>query len=477
MQEIWIAELLICFFLFLHITRPVIKALQSIEGLAWLPLVALLISLALFPAYGFRPELIPLLLFAAFFTGAGIFSRIRENAGSRVYRKTRAIFVAVPLALLFIFTGIAFYFTPPKDTAFLTQGVYTLKAEDTSEEKAAEYYIRVYTESGDLHPSSRPLLILAPPLLGSIMAVDQISGELRDRGFTVISYSRRGFDTPAIHISEGGKTERHGIGMAEWFRRFNAFSSGTVSAKANAYGCLLEEKRKEDIQFLLSWIRQNPLLDEKIPLFSIASRDAVFLAGYDAGGSALVLLADSFSGINISGLIAIESPLWSVYRADTPEIPPLSADAGWLESVRYSLNRWFQEMKPRKITGLGQVPVLSIPVLFLTSDRERDFNYQETSYTGSRYLALHRCFEAARFPSVLASADGAGPLDYSDFPVRYPLITAFFGGHQRTHRDNIDAPAGTAAIITNFAIRAAGGGAASALKSAPLPEGIRFTYR
>jgi len=466
MREIWIAELLICLFLFLHISRPVIKALRSIEGLAWLPLTALIITLVLFPAYGFRPELVPLLLYTAFLTGAGIFAQIRDNARFGAYKKTRIALVIPPLALLFITAGIAFYFTPAKDTALITRGVYTLRAEG----KGAEYYIRIYTDSNDLHPSSRPLLILAPPLLGSIMAVDQISGELRDRGFTALSYSRRGFDSPAIHVSEDGKTERHGIGAAEWFRRFNTFSSGTVSAKANAYGRLLEDERKKDIQFLLSWLRQNPLLDEKIPLFSIASRSAVFLAGYDAGGSALVLPGNSFSNfseIQIRGLIAIESPLWSMYRAETPEIPPLSPEAGWLESVRYGLKRWFEDMKPKKITGVGQVPELTIPVLFLTSGRERD----------SRHQALYRCFEAAPAHSVLASADGAGPLDYSDFPVRYPLITAFFRGRQKKVWNNIDAPAGTADIITAFAAQAAEGGAASPLKNAPLPKGIQFSYR
>jgi hypothetical protein len=213
----------------------------------------------------------------------------------------------------------------------------------------------------------------------------------------------------------------------------------------------MEEERKEDLLFLMSWIGRNPQIDGKTPLFTLASGDAVFLAGYDAGGSALILLGDSLSldrrgGIKIRGLIAIESPLWSVYREDALNIPDLPPDAGWFESVRHGLNRWLQEMKPKKIAGPGQIPELSIPLLFLVSDQSRESEYQS-----GQYQALFGTFKAARGPAVLASADGAGPLDYSDFPVRYPIISALFPGHREKLRNNLDAPGETAEIITRFA--------------------------
>ena len=503
MQEIWIAELLITLFLFLHITRPVIKAFRSIEGLAWLPLAALVICLVLFPAYGFRPELIPLLLYSAILSGTGISGQLKNNAKFDRYRKTWSIVSLAPLVLLAAAAGTAFYFTPQTDTAFQSQGVYTLAAfsgaaettagnsgEDESGSERREYFIRIYTDKNDLQPSSRPLILVLPPLPGSLDGADMVSAELRDRGFTVLTCTRRGFDSPAVDVSGEGETVRYGISPAEWYRRFNAFLSGTSSAKANARGQALEEARKEDLQFLLSWIRQNPPLGNGIPLFGIASRDAVFLAGYDAGGSALILLGNSLSlqaakndspaapfspgEIRIRGLIAIESPLWSIYRTESPEIPVTPQDAGWLESVGYGFKRWWLELQPRKMAGLGQVPELSLPVLFLISDKGR-----EPAYAGNKYLALQKCFEAARSRAVLASADGAGALDYSDFPVRYPFITAFFRGRQKPVWNNLEAPAGTAGIITSFAVStlAAGGMESSRLVDSFLPAGIRFSRK
>jgi len=538
MREIWITELLVTLFLFLHISKPFIKALRSIEGVTWLPLLALILTVAIFPAYGFRPEVLPLLLFTVFYTGIGIFMHQRDTARFRRYETTRPVFYIPPLVLLAVTAGIAFYFTPAKDTAFISDGVYSFKltagrrdaqnnAGNIFGDAAAdetEYFVRVYIDPNDLQPSGRPLLILMPAAFGSLTAVDLVSSELRDRGFTVLTYSRKGLDSPAFNVTGEGKTERYGISPAEWLRRFSAFSSGTVSVKTNNYGRSLEEEREKDIQFLLSWISGNPLLNGKIPLFSIASADAVFLAGYDASGSALILLqntilqntlsqygkeenslanipdspADPLSeqvqpqlpqsqpeskmenkkGINIRALIAIESRLWSLYSPEIPEIPPLSPEAGWFESVRYGINRWFMDIKPKKIAGVGQIPKISSPVLFLISDRERERQYSE-----GKFLALFKCFEAARSSAVMGSADGAGPLDYSDFPVRYPFITAFFRGRQKRVWNNTDAPAGTANIIANFAfsVLTADDGAASRiasrLKKTPLPEGVRLTYK
>jgi len=454
----------------------------------------------LFPAYGFRPELLPLLIYAAVLTGIGISRRTKDNTLYGNIRRARLVPVIPPLVLLAAAAGMAFYFTPQKDTASATQGVYTVKASPDSVGSIAgtagekEYFIRIYTDENENRSAPRPLLVLLPPVLGSQAAIDEVSGELRDRGFIVLSCSRRGFDSPVVFSPDESKSERYGISPAEWFRRVHTFFSGTVSASANAEGRKLEEERKEDLLFLLSWIRQNPLLEEKTPLFSLASRDAVFLAGYDAGGSAIILLGNSFSympgfpapaaesdysqvaghgsppdGIRIRGLIAIESYLWSGYREEHIDVPILPADAEWLASVQYGLKRWFQEVKPKKITELGQIPELSIPVLFLVSDRGRT--------AAGRYRAMFRSYEKARGPAVLISADGAGPLDYSDFPVKYPLVTTLLRGHGKSLWNNPEAPARTAEIITGFAVSVlnAGRGTDHYLRNTPLSAGIMVT--
>ena len=451
MQEIWIPLFLVTLFLFLRIIRPYSKKLRPISGLAWLPLLALLAATMLFPAYGFRPEIIPLLIYAAVLTGISLSKKARDDALYGSVRRTRFILAIPPLLLLVAAAGTAFYFTPQKDTSFITQGVYTLKAvsapagDDLGNVREKEYFIRVYTEENESRSSQRPLLVLMPPVFGSQAATDQVSAELRDRGFTVLSYSRRGFDSPALSFIGDSGFRRYGINPVQWFRRFTAYISGTRAASANAGGRALEEERKEDLLFLLSWIAQNPTLNETTRLFNVASRDAVFLAGYDAAGSAVILQGNSFSreGIQIRGLVAIESYLWSSYREEVPSIPILPPDAEWLTSVQHGLKRWFLEMKPKKITGLGHIPEVSSPILFLVSDRGR--------VPDGRYYAMFRTYEAAIGPAILISADGAGMFDYSDVPVKYPLVAAIFHGRERSAWGRTENPSITAEIISGFA--------------------------
>jgi hypothetical protein len=216
----------------------------------------------------------------------------------------------------------------------------------------------------------------------------------------------------------------------------------------------------------------------------MASRESVFLAAYDAGGSALVLLGNSPSltgrppspeGLQIRGIIALESPLWSLYREESSQIPGLPPNAGWFPSVRHGLKQWFLQWKPKKITGLKPVPELSLPLLLLVSPRAWESKHR------ARYEAVFAAFDAARAAAVLAAAPGAGPLDYSDIPVRYPLVSAFFwrgssgpGGGAR------EAPGKTADIITHFAVQileAGAAGASSLLQTTPLPPGSRWEQR
>jgi len=458
MQEILIPKILITLFLFVSIIRPFIRKLKAVNGLAWLPVVALLLLVALVPAYGFRPETFPLFVYAAVLSGITV-TRLLSGGGYRNSRKEPLFIFALPLlAVLAAAAWTAFSFSPQKDTALTTQGVYTLREGD--------HNIRIYTERTGW-TSRRPLLVMLPPALGSLAAVDHVAAELRDQGFTVLSSGRAN------------------AGPAELFSAFNAFFSGTNSARANARGRSLEDARKDDLRFLLSWIGQNPQVDERTRLFDIASADAVFLAGYGAGGSALLLLEGSLSfGLNIRGLIAIESSLWSAFREygsqtlvpapGTPtvvipyqEAPPA---AGWFNAVRQDIGRRISEMGPQRIAGLEQVPRLSTPVLFMVSDRSRDSVYQS-----GRYRALLETFRSARSLAVLASADGAGPLDFSDIPVRYPIISALFPGLMEVPLRNIGAPAKTAAVITNFADRILG--EASTLQRQSSPAGFQIESR
>ena len=474
MQEIWIPEFIASFLLLLFIARPYFKKLGAVEGLAWLPLPAMLIIIALFPAYGFHPEIIPLLLFAAFMAIFGIQRQLSEDNPFGNYRKVRNILAVPPLIILAAFAGTAFYFTPEKDTDLISEGIYSVKAVSKTENAGErEYNIRVYSNPNAGNNSKRPLLVIIPPVIGSVAAVDQVSGELRDRGFTVLNYS-------------AGKN--YALSPMELYRRLRIFSSGTSSVKANARGRALEKTRGEDIEFLLSWMGNNPYLDGKMPLFQIASPDAVFLAGYDAGGSALILRdvssertvgsnrtvsSDRTVGSNrlrIRGCIAIESFLWSLYGEEKREEPELPPDAAWFASVKHGLMLWLSNMKPKKISGPVQAPDLSSPFLFLVSDKSR-----ESKLRNGRYLAFYRSYEAAQSYAVMAFADGTGPLDYSDFPFRYPLLSALSRGRLKYSWNDPGAPAETAKIITSFALSVLDADERSLLEKTSLSRGVSFT--
>ena len=451
MREIWIPLALITLFIFLHIIRPGLKKLKTIDGLAWLPLLALISTLALIPAYGFRPETLPLLLYSAVLTVIVFFKQINGDIKFRSFGKGRFVLIFFPLVLLAAAGATAFYFTPQKDLSFSTLGVHTLNANG--------YTIRIYTDDIGI-PEKRPLLVILPPELGSLAVIDETACDLRDSGFTVLACARNRNFNPA-------KT----------FRMISAFFSGNVSAAANKRGRALEDRRKEDITFIISWICQNPRIEGTVQLFNIASRDAVYLTGYDTGGSALILLEDSFSGtsrdaITIQSLIAIEAPLWSLYTEQANQIPDIPADAGWYDSVKLGIHRWLLELKPKKIAVTNYIPELSTPVLFLVSDWSRDYTTGPKRFAGQRpgrYEALHKCFSLTKDRAFLVSADSASPLDYSDFPAHYPLIMTLLKANRRSEWN-------TAAIITYFAesVYNTGEGESRPLKHIGLQAGIQI---
>jgi hypothetical protein len=208
MNEIGVPELISVIFLLFFLLRPLIKSFWALDGLAWLPFLSLFITIGIFPAYGFRPECIPLLVFELVLNVlnipalvAGVSSRPNDD-----YRD-RGLFFTIPaLALLAVLAFTALYFSPVLDPALVTGGVRTVTVRDGM--KGRDYYLRIYrpveddpaarapvpaaenTAAGTVPAGSagpRPVIFLVPPLFGSVQAVDKVSAGLRDRGFAVIS--------------------------------------------------------------------------------------------------------------------------------------------------------------------------------------------------------------------------------------------------------------------------------------------------
>jgi hypothetical protein len=272
-----------------------------------------------------------------------------------------------------------------------------------------------------------------------VFAVDQISRSLMDRGFTVISWSRRGFDFPA-----GGKNRRNYlVSPAKMLRYWRVFQKGTFLTKANEQGQSLETGRREDIEFLLARIRGSRLWDGQ-PLI---------LAGFGAGGSALAYLTEipGFTARfgNIKGIIAIESRFWSAYRSDTPVLPQVPAGAPWFLRLRIGAANWFRSLGAQKISGFSRLPRPTVPALYLVSDRALNMGDEK-----SPYRAVFEVLRNSNAPAALAALEGAGPLDYYDYPLSHPVYSYLFPGRKSAAQNSLKKSDNfvedTASIIGNF---------------------------
>ncbi|MDR2403863.1 MAG: hypothetical protein LBD78_07515 [Spirochaetaceae bacterium] len=458
MQELGILEILSGIFLFLPLLRPYIKPLWDLEGLVWLPVMALGIIVAVFPAYGFRPECFPLLLYAIV---AVIRSRRSIIASiTRVrhddFREGSPVLAGFSVIILIGITAFTLYFLPLPDTILLTRGVRTINLQDPS--RKAELFVRIYgleEESGassaeaQRAPGSgggaemRPFMLLIPPVTGSAGLMDRFCGSLRERGLTVMTYSRRGFDCPALD----GEGLQFGLSADKWFRLFRAMLRGTVMEKANAAGRVLEEERKQDIVFLLTRLRDNRGFWQSV--LTGTTIDHIFLTGYGAGGAALLLLSGSpdftVQYPAVRGIIAVESPVLSVLRGEERPISAAPRDAGWFRSLWTGLSGWAAGFRPKKINTMTALPDPKVPVLFLVSGWALDLQRRS-----KRYETVFRVFDAATGPAVLAAIPGSQPQDYSDIPLKYPVFSIRLPGENPAFRQSDYFMRRTTALISNF---------------------------
>jgi dienelactone hydrolase len=459
MQELGILICLVFLFQFFALIRPLLKGLQSIEGLSWLPLLALGIIIAIFPAYGFRPECVPLLFYTIMLNVINIPSIILFLGRFRndIFLERQPVFTFSFMVLLILAAGIAFYFTPVRETALETGGITTEMIRDRT--RNAELFLRIYTgttrpvtpETGGGTPAAdrvpetvqpgpagprRPLMILVPPVWGSVMMIDGVCQALSGQGLTALTYSRRGFDSPAVE-----NQRRFGLSPAKNAGILRALAMGIGFGPANAAGRVLEEERRQDIQFLLSYIAEN-----RLPALAETDLNCIFIAGYGAGGAALVSLSASgdFIAQNpaLKGIIAVESPLLPAPEGEKREMA--AENTGWIASVKTKLGAWFAGFRAQTINSA--VPGPKLPVLFILSDWIRYAQYRD-----SRYETILRAFHQAEEPAVLAAVPGAGPADYSDGPEKYPVYSVLFPGKERDLWKSEAFAAGTASLAANFA--------------------------
>jgi hypothetical protein len=436
-MELLVLEICAASFLFLPIIRPVFKTLWSLDGLVLLPVLSLGIIIGIFPVYGFRPECVPLLIFAFFINiiNFGSLISLFSHLHNDDYRDRGLLYTAVNLAVFGFALWTALYYSPSFDLYEKTQ---TMLLRDRNRNE--DLWLRIYAPES-APQALRPLLLLVPPAAGSVAVTDTVCAGLSERGFTVLSYSRPGFDSPAIDGS--GKYKR--LVFPGLFRLGNALCRGLTDMGANAAGRELEEGRRQDVEFLLVELAQNKTLQDTL---SGTDKNCVFLAGYGAGGAALVGLfsvpefAARFN--QVKGIIALESPLYSSIEGDPPPPVPPPAENPVVAFFR-GTGAFFRGLVPRRVTGIGDVPRPEIPVMFIVSDRV----IQERR---GRYETIVKTLNSARNPVLIAALLGAGPFDYSDSPRLYPVYSFLFrGGKGGRARPAPDYPAITAGLIANFA--------------------------
>jgi hypothetical protein len=459
MREIWIPETVGSLFTLIYLIRPLFKSLRPLDGIAWFPLLALGVAAAVFPAYGFRPEYVPLLAYQAVTAALSLGPLLMGGRRSADLYNRGSFFSFFIIAGLVLFTALALWFAPLDLPSAEGRPVKV-------ENRGRRYTLHIF----EGRRPSRGLVFLVPPEFGGIKAVDSICAALGDRGFTVIGYTRRGLRSPAALA-----------GLWSSFRR------GTVLKKANAAGRALEEEKRREIEFILPYVREN--LGTLAPG---AEGGAFFLAGWGAGGSALYYLTAEYTAPSVGrfpspgragpagkenygalGLVMVESRLWSSWEPAPAPAPPAPGE----NPVLGALRRLPARIMPERLGGPGEPESPGIPVLYLVSGRAL-----EEKPARRDYAALFAALRNSSGPAALAVLEGAGPLDYSDFPAEYPLYRALFPGPPRAAGPAGAFPAAeAAALAARFYDLAAGasetpgpgGGLNPAANPGPAPAAAR----
>jgi hypothetical protein len=453
MWELRTLELLIALFLLLPLIRPFFKGFWAIDGLAILPLLALGVGIGIFPAYGIRPECLPLILYVIFMNIANrpalgaIFRQLKNDD----FRDRGIMSSCVLLALLIAVTALAVCFAPSLDTTLTGSGARSATVRD--ERRNVELFVRVYAPelpAGTGTAEKRPLMILMPPAAGSLLTVDRLCEELSRKGFTTLAYSRRGVDAPAIQTNGRKRL----LSPAGTLRLLRAIFQGTRWTGANAVGCALEAKRKQDLAFLLASLRNrwDPALRESIEMLlgDHTDRGVIFIAGYGAGGAAAASLSaePGFAARNpsVRGIIGLESPILSALgQAPQRALEMSQRQEG---ALRFFLNIGAKivSLGPERIRGFGRIPQPEVPALFILSDRALSHSRRQQQ----RYMTVMETYRRAVTPVALVMVAGAGPLDYSDVPEKYPLLSRILSGDAEPLWTREEYLGGTASLIANF---------------------------
>ncbi|MDR2865247.1 MAG: hypothetical protein LBV68_06545 [Spirochaetaceae bacterium] len=438
MPDLGILEILIVFFLFMPLAQPYIKTFHTIKGLNYFPLIALFCTVAIFPAYGFRPECLPLFVFTLVYYRINSL-RIKRATPHSVYTERSPLYF---ICILFFIVGtsfIAIYFLPLTDSRVFS---YTEIEKKYDPGRNNEYFTKVYNkktgnefEGEKAALSGRPLVLVIPPLTGSGFIVDRVCRALSEQGILVLNASRAGLDIPP---EKGVDIKTYYPVIPEYIKRLG--SSVWKNPDTYKAACFFEKERMADIEFLL------PLLTKQF------KSNEVYLLAYDEGASAAILLSgsDNFFENNpaLKGIIAVGPRLYSNFQLEELRH---SDDEEPQEGAHFFVKKWIEiknrikSIKRYKLAHTGKSASPRFPLLVLASERTGNPRYAEGEYAALvSFLREH-----ARDMSVL-TMNGAGAYAYSDVPEKYPVISALANISGNRSWDNKESVSNTAQLIYRF---------------------------
>jgi hypothetical protein len=384
MRELAVFEALIGLFLLFAIVRPYIKAFRQTSGFVFFPPLALFCCAATIPAYGPRPECIPLFLFTLiyniinFSALTSVISRLKSY-----YVRNHSVIASLFVMLLLGFSlGAAFKFLPENDAKINSDKTEITLRDET---RGCDLSISVYNLNGE-----NGVIVLTPPLITAFVLIENMCVELSAKGYSVISFE----NVDKTSFSKKLKLFRLAVSM-------------TDNIKLNAEQRELVFEREKDIRFILGSIKNNDALKN-----ILINCDNIYLAGYGAGGAAAIALVgdDGFLELNpeIKAVTAIESIFLCDFTKRKPEISDEKTTFNKIIAA-------FKKAPPR----LENVVHPKLPILFIAGDGA------QAKKTKGRYIAVVQTMLEAELPFFFASVTGAHEIDFSTFSDEYPVAPIF----------------------------------------------------
>lgn len=443
MPDLGVLEILIAFFLFLPLTENYIKTFRYVTGFAFLPPIAFFCTLAIFPAYGFRPECVPLLIWTIIYNSINFHKLVPLLTGRDFsdYSGGRNIFALTALLVTAAASGAALYFLPetsPHEFNFDS-------SFSNADAESRNYFINLYNVQNAGIDAETPLVIVVPPLLGSVSIVDGICAKLGERGVRLVSFSRENLDIPARgRLRENKEIKARYPKIAILKKYLISMNSAWKNKSALEAARFFEQERMRDIEFIL------PLAARQFN-----SRN-IYIAAYNEGASAAIILSarEDFiaSHPELKGVIAIEGRMWTDYTIEEGEDAGAASRENLITQLikRMNIKNFFYRNKKPAPAAPKTITPPRLPLLLLNADRISNKKTGWWTAAQGPYAAIEVLIDSRGGSIQSQTIAGAGADDYSDVPEKYPVISFFTRSASKRAAGNKNKGAAAINLIYNF---------------------------